>query len=179
MKFKNILVITLLFLLVAVPTLAYSGEHKVAVNPGGFLLGILGAEYEGKLSNSNSYLLSLDYVGFSNGSDSLHAFGFGGGTRYYPQGQALQGFYVEGGTNLAYVSLNEADVKGAGLAIGLNGAGGYQWITRNNLAIDLGFGVSVPIYTGITATDGYETASDGSLFGTISPTVKFGLGYIW
>lgn len=136
MKFKNILLITLLFLLMAVPTLAYSGEHKVAVNPGGFLLGILGAEYEGKLSNSNSYLLSLDYVGFSSGSDSLHVFGFGGGTRYYPQGQALQGFYVEGGTNLAYVSLNEADVKGTGLAIGLNGAGGYQWITRNNLTIE-------------------------------------------
>lgn len=179
MKLKNILTITLLFLLLTTPAFAYSGGSKVAVNPAGFLLGILGAEYEGKLSNSNSYLLSLEYVGVSDGYDSLHAFGFGGGTRYYPQGQALQGFYVEGKTNVALLSLTEGNVKGTGLAIALNGAGGYQWITRMNLAIDLGFGVSIPVFSGATATDGQSSASDGSLFGTITPTIKFGLGYVW
>jgi hypothetical protein len=111
-------------------------EQVLSANPFGLMLRWWNVEFERKLSPSSTWGVSTSFLTLE-GSDfaSLNAL-----YRYYPQGAALNGFFLGGRMGLYHVS----DEGASGEALGLGFEIGYTWLlgARRNVALSLGAGLS-------------------------------------
>lgn len=167
------LLLAVILVLSFASTFAAAQENKIAINPIGFLIDYISAEFETKLGANYSLQVGADYWGLDLGEGfDLKAFGIGVGARYYPSGEALHGVYVVPSVNLAWA---KGEYEGEEATVGVYGAGiaaGYQWVFRSGVTLDLGLGMGMPFH--ITGTEeGVEVDK--------KPTTSFklGIGYAW
>jgi hypothetical protein len=111
-------------------------QQEITANP--FLLTFqwFNVEYAREHKASTTWGASASFLGFSD-ADYQNVAAF---YRYYPQGRALNGFFVGGRGGVHHVSF----VAESGLAYGLGFEIGYDWLLgrERNFAISIGAGAT-------------------------------------
>lgn len=152
----NRLAMTAAMVTVPLPVLAQAAatsSQVISISPISLLFGLLGAEYERRLTPASSFGLSAQ----SYTNDDFSYLSAEAKYRYYPQEKALEGFAVgvTGGVTRIGVR-DDADTRSendSGSALSLGFALDYQWLLgpRRNFAVILGTGARrlIPIGTEI------------------------------
>ncbi len=118
-------------------------QQQITANPFGLIAGWFNAEYERKLVETWSIGLGGSYLSLDNGREKIGS--ANAVFRYYPQGAALNGFYI--GPRLGFFHVNDVDDSensaGAGFELG------YTWLlgANRNFNISLGAGAT-KLFTG-------------------------------
>jgi len=115
------------------PPVAVPHRQTVSTNPFGLMFEWFNAEYERTLTARTTWGVSASYLG-------LDGFDYANGNvvfRFYPQGSALQGFFVGSRTGVFRVSADDeaATLFGAGFEVG------YNWLLGSDRNFDVSIGV--------------------------------------
>ena len=110
-------------------------DQVLSANPFLLLWEWTNVEYERKITPTGTVGLAGSWISLDEGDEeykSLNAF-----YRYYPQGAALDGFYLGGRAGVHQVS----DIDDEGTAFGLGIELGYNWLLGQNRNFYIGLGV--------------------------------------
>lgn len=113
-----------------------SHEQIVSANPFGLMLRWWNVEFERKFTKSSTWGVSASFLPYEGDEfASVNAL-----YRYYPQGEALSGFYLGGRASVYHMS----DDSASGAAFGLGFEIGYTWLlgARRNVGLSLGAGLT-------------------------------------
>jgi len=125
----------------------------VSISPISLVFGVIGGEYERRISPTGALAGSANYLRQS-GISYLSA---EAKYRYYPQEKALEGFAVGLTTGLTRIATTDSfeDEEASGTAASLGFALDYQWLLgrKKNFAVTLGTGARRLFFLG-TEVDG-------------------------
>jgi hypothetical protein len=110
-------------------------NQTLSSNPFGLMLRWFNGEYEHKLTNSTTWGISGSALDLG-GTDLRHGNVL---FRYYPQGAALNGFYLGGRMGVYHLSDSAASASAAGAGFEL----GYSWLfgAKRNVGLSMGAGL--------------------------------------
>ena len=113
-------------------------KQIISISPLSLVFGLLGAEYEHRLSTSSAWGAS----GSVYRSDEFTYVATEAKWRYYPQEKALEGFAVGLTGGVTHVATRDAIVGKASSALSLGFALDYQWLLgpKKKFAVTLGTG---------------------------------------
>jgi hypothetical protein len=141
----------------------------ISISPLSLVFGLIGAEYERKLSPTMAFGASGSYFR----GDFFTYSSIEGKYRYYPQAKALEGFAISATGGLTRIGSRDSDLAfdssgESANAFSIGTAVDYQWLTgaKKNFAITLGVGARRLILIG----DGVDGAS------LTLPTVRISIG---
>lgn len=111
-------------------------QQVISANPFLIMFSYFNVEYERRHKPSTSWGASTSFLGF-DGADYGNVAGF---YRYYPQGNALSGFYVGGRGGVHRVSAS----GDSGVFFGVGFELGYDWLLgrEKNFSIGIGAGAT-------------------------------------
>ncbi len=127
---------------------ASKATQIISISPLSLVFGLIGAEYERRVSSSSALGVNGSYFKLSDYTYTSAE----GKYRYYPQGTALEGFAISVSGGLTRVSSRDSGYNGSesGSAATVGTAVDYQWLTgaKKNFAITLGVGARRLIFLG-------------------------------
>jgi hypothetical protein len=112
-------------------------DQVISVNPFLLLGEWVNVEYERKVSPVGTIGAIGSWITVGSGDDEGTLTSLAGFYRYYPQGAALSGFFLEGRGGIFHVS----DDDGSGQAIGTGIHVGYNWLFGANRSFYLSMGL--------------------------------------
>ncbi len=120
------------------PTTPVEHRQIISANPFGLMFEWFNVEYEHKLGPTTTWGVSTSWFSLDHGD-----FDYANGNalfRYYPQGHALNGFFLGGRGGVFHVS----DSRDAAVFYGAGFEIGYDWLlgSRRNVGLSLGVGAT-------------------------------------
>ena len=115
---------------------ASDGGQVVSANPFLLMFEWFNVEYARQLTDSSTWGVSVSFLGFDDGDYSNVT----GLYRFYPQGRAMNGFFVGGRAGVYHIDY----LGGDGNAFGLGFEIGYDWLLgrERKFAVSIGAGAT-------------------------------------
>ena len=159
---------------------AKAGDKAITVDLRGLSMGIISCDYEWKVSQGMSGSIQGFYANMKkkeNGEDiQLGTLAVAIGARKYLNGQALDGIYLGLYGTAASITVTSPQEANA-TSIGVSGVVGLKWVSNNNIAIDIGVGMGIPLLTRISASE--IDLNERVVLGSRGIGITLGIGYSW
>jgi hypothetical protein len=169
---KKMFFLLMIFTLIINISYAQKETKAVTANPIGLAFGVFNAQYEFALNQQNSVAIRANFIGYSIGSYSNSAFGFGGSYRWYvADSKTIRGWFAQPSADILFWSADWKDLgqnkNESTVFFGVGGDGGYKWIW-DHFALEVSAGARL-----------YLGKISGLSFGGFAPALGVNLGYAW
>lgn len=136
--------VVVIFVLLLSVAPAGSAQSTLSADVLSLLSGGLSIEYESPLPSFGKEMSLIIPAGFRGGYSTYLSVGIG--VRYYLDGRLHEGIYFGGSGMIGSV---RDDVYAVSSALWVNATGGYKWMLDNDLVVDVGLVLPVPIVSDI------------------------------
>ncbi|NLN27117.1 MAG: hypothetical protein GX161_02780 [Firmicutes bacterium] len=165
-----------LAILLAVVPAVHAADRVVTIYPPGLLQNALAGEYEWATGYDSTYAVTVSATRVASAEVEATSIAGGFSLRKYLNSQALDGFYLGGGVNVA--SANSVDKTTSESSnvflLGIGGRAGYKLHVADAFIVDLGINATMPLFA--SASSGDDTSSAIGV-GSVDTAVTLGFGF--